>query len=230
MFAYAGASRREVEALYQALKNSSACDPTAKVALTDCDGWHKDGWGYVIRTANELFHYRTQRPLSEDTHTFPAFEGNILAIFHARLSSGPLGDAAFSHPFVGANQESIFYFAHNGGLKGPAKENPDKVDSEWAFEQIVAKNGMTPVLQELKDNTRSALNLLLLTITRKTRKASLEYLNFYTTFGDAEKDGYYRMYQATMPEGGKAVFSSTLRDHLDVTPQPVPYGEVEMLG
>ena len=235
MFGYVGSSEKELNALYTALKTASGCDPFLKDVYSGCDG-HPHGWGYVLRTPTQLYYYRTTVPVFTDDHTLPAFSGQAQAIFHSRLTTGGVtGDPAFSHPYVAATNHSIFYFAHNGGLKNAATVVPNKVDSEWALDQIVNEGDLATALPKLKENTQSALNLLLMTVNRERRAARIDYLNWYQGRGDKKKDGYYQMFKATMAEGGRAVFSSTLESILlkhiaKGSNTPVEYGELEALG
>lgn len=236
MFGYVGSSRKDLDALYSALKKASECDDCIKQMIPGHDGWHRHGWGYVIRTSDQLFHYRSVQSVDKDEHRLPAFKGEFQAIFHARLSTGGvLGDPAFSHPYVAATNESIFYFAHNGGLKNAALVVPNKIDSEWALDQIVREGDLGTALPKLKENTTSALNLLVMTINRQARRSAITYLNWYNGHGNQQRDGYYRMYKATMALGGQAVFSSTLepllkRHIVKGSNQPVIYGELQTLG
>jgi predicted glutamine amidotransferase len=138
-------------------------------------------------------------------------EGHIRAIFHGRYASKPeLAGPIFSHPFVATNDTQTTYFAHNGGLD-VAVLPERKVDSEWALEQIIAMGGIEPALPMLKDHTKSksALNLLILTIGRqKETPALLNYFHYFKP-EDPEKVKYYSMFEGTMP-GGRALVSSTL--------------------
>ena len=236
MFAYVGSSRKELDVLFSALKKASVCDACIKAMIPGHDGWHQHGWGYVIRTSDQLFHYRSTNAVDQDDHRLPVLKGEIHAIFHARLSTGGvLGDPAFSHPYVASTNQALFFLAHNGGLQNAAQIVPNKVDSEWALDQIVREGDLGTALPRLKENTSSALNLLLLTDNRETRKATITYLNWYHGHGDKQRDGYYRMYQAAMTNGGQAVFSSTmeplLRRHIvKGSNQPVAYGELQTLS
>lgn len=236
MFAYQGSSKKELNHLFNALKKASACDECIKLAFPGNAGHHEHGWGYVLRTSNQLYHYRTTGPIYEDNHRLPEFEGEIQIIAHARLATGGvLGDPMFSHPYAAYTDQATFYFAHNGGLKNAAQIVPNKVDSEWAFDQVLREGDLATALPKLKENTSSALNLLVMTINRAARKATLHYHNFYVKYGEKGADSYYRMYQATMAEGGKAVFSSTMEPLLlkHITKgsnAPVKYGELLTLG
>ena len=69
--------------------------------------------------------------------------------------------------------------------------------------------GIEPALPTLKDHTKSALNLLILTIGRKKETpASLNYFHYFKP-KEPGKVEYYRMFEGTMP-GGRALVSSTL--------------------
>jgi glutamine amidotransferase len=233
MFAYAGSSRNDLIALYDALRAASACDPSLKELYPGSGGSHRDGWGYVIRTPRQLFHYRTDRPIDESNdHRLPELDGEILAIFHARFTSGIKGDAIFSHPFVASTGAATFFLAHNGGLLPEVLlGSPHKVDSEWALDQIVAEGGLAPALDRLKAKTTTALNLFLMSIDRNRKKPAISYLNYYKGYGETKKDAYYRIFQANMSDGGRAVFSSTLRNHLTLVEgigdaRPVEYDRI----
>ncbi len=84
-----------------------------------------------------------------------------------------------------------------------------KVDSEWALEQAIALGGLEPALPKLKEHTKSALNLLILTIGRqKETPALLNYFHYFK-LKEPEKVRYYTLFEGTMP-GGRALVSSTL--------------------
>jgi predicted glutamine amidotransferase len=211
MFAYVGDSPDDLESLFTALKQASSCDPCLIAMRPEETGQHKHGWGYVLRASERLFHYRTHLPVYEDKHRLPETTGEIQAIFHVRLSSGPVvGDAIFSHPYMAVTDRTVIFFAHNGSMRADLSNIPNKVDSEWALDQIVKAGGVAQSLALLREHTKSALNLLTLAIDRDKRSAAISYINYYRDRGDAKKDGYYAMYKATMSSGGRAVFSSTL--------------------
>jgi predicted glutamine amidotransferase len=234
MFAYVGSSRHDVLALHAALREASACDPCLKNKFPGSDGHHGDGWGYVIRTPDRLFHYRTTLAIDEDPkHQLPEFDGRVAAIFHARFTAGLRGDPIFSHPYVGCTPDSTLFLAHNGGLNPPDLP-PGKVDSEWALDQIISHGSFASALPTLKSATKTALNVLLMSINRQ-KQFAVSYLNWYQGRGKKTDDDYYQMYEAVMPTGSQAVFSSTLKDHLSEETktggiQPVAYGEIVKLG
>jgi predicted glutamine amidotransferase len=210
MFGYAGKSEADVRELHLALKSACKFDPTLKGIVADCSS-HCHGWGYVIHAANGLFHYRTATSIYEDNAPLPRIEGEIRAIFHGRFASDPkLAGHIFSHPFVASSDREVVFLAHNGGVKAdnlPAR----KVDTEWALEQIIQAVGIEQALPKLKDHTGSALNLLILSIDRRSgTPATLRGLNYFTSHEQAKVD-YYQMYLGTMP-GGRAFVSSTIKN------------------
>jgi predicted glutamine amidotransferase len=208
MFGYSGMLESDVHELHAALKRACADDPTLSAVAPGCSA-HCHGWGYVIHADNGLFHYRTARSIYLDEIVLPKLEGRIRAIFHGRYASKPeLAGHIFSHPFVAADDTRTIYFAHNGGIE-VAGLPERKVDSEWALEQIVAMGGIEPALPLLKEHTKSALNLLVLTIGReKETPALLNYFHYFKP-REPEKVKYYNLFEGTMP-GGRALVSSTL--------------------
>jgi predicted glutamine amidotransferase len=208
MFGYCGTLESDVRELYSALGRACANDPSLAAVAPGCSA-HCHGWGYVIHADNGLFHYRTSRSIYEDDITLPRMEGQIRAIFHGRYASKPeLAGHIFAHPFVATDDHKVTFFAHNGGI-GVEGLPERKVDSEWALEQVVAMGGLEAALPKLKDHTRSALNLLVLTIDRKKNTpASLEYFHYFKP-KEPGKIEYYRMFEGAMA-GGRALISSTL--------------------
>jgi predicted glutamine amidotransferase len=208
MFGYSGTVESDVHELHAALKRACADDPTLSAVAPGCSA-HCHGWGYVIQADNGLFHYRTARSIYQDETALPKMEGHIHAIFHGRYASKPeLAGPIFSHPFVAADEIQTTYFAHNGGIEVPGLAER-KVDSEWALEQIITIGGIEPALPKLKEHTKSALNLLVLTIGRqKETPALLNYFHYFKP-KEPEKVKYYKMFEGTMP-GGRALVSSTL--------------------
>jgi len=208
MFGYCGTLETDVHALFAGLRSACANDPTLYAVAPNCSQ-HCHGWGYVIHADNGLFHYRTSRSIYEDDIVLPKLEGRIRAIFHGRYASNPdLAGHIFSHPFLATTPREIIYFAHNGGVS--ADRPLDRVvDSEWALEEITKAGSIASALPKLKDHTRSALNLLTLTISRDSgTPASLQYLHFFKP-KEPEKAAYYKLFLGSMP-GGRALVSSTL--------------------
>jgi predicted glutamine amidotransferase len=209
MFGYSGKSESDLHELYRGLTQACANDPSLQAVAPNCSA-HCHGWGYVIHADNGLFHYRTARSIYEDKIVLPKLEGQIRAIFHGRYASKPkLAGHIFSHPFLAADDARVTFFAHNGGV---AVDNlPErKVDSEWAMEQVIAAGNLAKALPTLKEYTRSALNLLVLTIDRqKGTPALLEYFHFFKP-KEPDKVKYYEMFEGTMP-GGRALVSSTMK-------------------
>jgi len=209
MFGYCGKREADVQELFDGLKKACAGDPTLSSVAPGCSR-HCHGWGYVIHADNGLFHYRTARSIYDDTIVLPKLEGNIRAIFHGRYASNEsLMGHIFSHPFMATDNHRTIFFAHNGGVTPNEINYPErKVDSEWAMEQIVGVKDMEPELRKVSQyNTKSALNLLILTIGREQgTPASLQYFHYFHEGKPAE---YYRMFEGEMP-GGRVLVSSTM--------------------
>jgi hypothetical protein len=233
MFGYCGESAADVQALYVSLKSACANDPTLAAVAPNCSQ-HCHGWGYVILAANGLFHYRTARPIYEDEVTLPPLQGPVRAIFHGRYASDPgLAGAIFSHPFMAANHTEVLFLAHNGGVSAePVRDRV--VDSEWLLEEITRAGGLVPALPRLKERTKSALNLLLLTIGRGPgTPAALQYFHYFKATEPA-KAGYYNMFTGALP-GGRVVMSSTLTLAAARAPgleqiQPAAFEALRILG
>jgi predicted glutamine amidotransferase len=210
MFGYAGKSQLDLHALYSGLKNACGNDPTLQAVAAGCSR-HCHGWGYVIHAGNGLFHYRSSRPIYDDSVVLPKLEGEIRAIFHGRYASNEkLAGHIFSHPFVTSTNDEVIYLAHNGGVSVPPDKSLERtVDSEWVLDKIARQGATDATLRELKESTRSALNLLILKVSRAVgTPAPLQYFHFFKP-KEEDKAGYYRMYLGSMAEG-RALVSSTL--------------------
>ena len=188
--------------LHAALKRACADDPTLSAVAPGCSA-HCHGWGYVIHADNGLFHHRTARSIYQDKTALPKLEGRIRAIFHGRYASKPeLAGHIFSHPFVAADDTRTIYFAHNGGIEVPGLPER-KVDSEWALEQIIALGGIEPALPLLKEHTKSALNLLVLTIGRqKETPALLNYFHYFRFRRNPKRPNTTKCSRAPCPADG----------------------------
>jgi predicted glutamine amidotransferase len=210
MFGYVGKSEKDLHALYSGLKAACGNDPTLQAVAPGCSR-HCHGWGYVIHAENGLFHYRTSRPVYDDPVVLPKLEGGIRAIFHGRYASNEkLTGHIFSHPFVTSTNEEVIFLAHNGGVSVPPDRASERtVDSEWVLDEITRKGATNQTFEKLKENTRSALNLLILRVSRAVgTPASLEYFHYFKPKEPGKVD-YYTMYAGSMSEG-RAVVSSTL--------------------
>lgn len=208
MFGYSGTREADVHELHAALQRACADDPSLSAIAPGCSA-HCHGWGYVIHAANGLFHYRTGCSIYEDEIVLPRLKGPIRAVFHGRYASKPeLAGPIFAHPFMASDDTQTIYFAHNGGVQVPGLPER-KVDSEWALEQVIARGSLEPALPVLKEHTLSALNLLVLTVSRQPgTPAALNYFHYFKP-KEPGKVKYYSMFEGMMP-GGRALVSSTL--------------------
>jgi glutamine amidotransferase len=211
MFGYAGKSESDVRELHCALQRACENDPTLPGIAAGCSR-HCHGWGYVIHAANGLFHYRTAKSIYEDDTPLPSLEGEIRAIFHGRFASDPaLAGPIFSHPFAASTDQAFLFLAHNGAVT-PDHLPERKVDSEWVLDQIIQAGGLEQAVPKLKEHTKSALNLLVLSIDRSGgTPAALRGLNFYVKSKEQASIDYYQMYLGAMP-GGRVFVSSTIRN------------------
>jgi len=209
---YVGESEEDLQQLFGAFRKGSSCDPFLQRAGIPFE-CHKDGWGYAMIDSTGVHHYRTARAVYQDDAGLPRLQGKIFAILHSRLGSDQtLNGHICAHPFAGATDDAVLFFAHNGGVD--FKDLPARmVDSEWAFRQILKAGSVEGALPKLMEQTKdgSALNLLILSLPRDNKKSpALHYLNYYKTKEEG-RVAYYQMYSGDMP-GGRAVFSSTLKD------------------
>lgn len=210
MFAYVGSSQDDLRRLYSALVEAASYDRNLSWLPDKEDRRHSDGWGSVVLSNGRIQHYRTHVPIFEDKgYGLPEIQGKTYAIFHARKANKgrPVDSPVFSHPFVDESGSRTTFLAHNGALKGPIPK--DRVDSELALTEIVESDGVTEAFGSLKGRTKTALNLLVLTIDRPSRTPKLEYLNYWADAVSRERREYYRLYAKRM-RGGTAVFSSSL--------------------
>lgn len=212
MFAYSGTSKNELERLYAALKKAAAHDGIAE-RLNAGFSEHGDGWGYAIADeSNSLHHYRSSMPIYKDEHVLPKLNGSFSAIFHARKATDPSTiRAAFSHPFLESNANELLFFAHNGYINREALMEEVgfggmTTDSEMAA-KLFAREGQG-CIKILEKNTESALNLLIMSVDRRTGKAEIRYNNYYVKKDMAK---FYELYSVDLPEG-RAVYSSTLSE------------------
>ncbi|WP_236752112.1 class II glutamine amidotransferase [Acidianus sp. HS-5] len=206
MFAYVGDSGEELTKLYETLKESAKNDVIAsKFGLNPV---HGDGWGYVIYDGERIYLYKSKNPIFVESLVLPSIEGRFYAIFHARQATDKSTvSSRFSHPFYADNEDYFYFFAHNGSVD---KEKLAKdlnfqgttIDSELALKFLI-KNGLEKGIELLmREYTKSALNVLILRVSRSDGSAELYYVNYYTR---KDRSEYYKLYKSE-----NAVFSSTL--------------------
>lgn len=206
MFAYVGYSIRDLQKLFQALKESAKDDIVA--SKYKINNVHGDGWGYVIYDEKHLYYYRTEKPIFGDSLPPLDISGKFYAIFHARQATDKSTvSARFSHPFMESNNKYFYFLAHNGSL------DVDELKKKLGFEGFTTDSelatkyfSLTENNEYLKQVTESALNLLILRIRREDGSAELFYENYYVK----DRPEYYDLY-IWDGEKGIAVVSSTLK-------------------
>src|SRR6478735_4810564 len=150
MIASVGSTYTELAEIFRAFQDGSGCDPFVTKALGEKYTCHPNGWGYVLYDGHNLHHYRSNLPVWHEPAPLPNLQGKrIYAIFHSRLASDPNLDLpTCSHPFVGATDQEIIFFAHNGGIQEDVPL-PNVVDSEWALAQIVKAGSVESAMPKL---------------------------------------------------------------------------------
>lgn len=224
MFAYVGYSLDELKQLFEALKSSAKRDVIAeKVGVTPV---HGDGWGYVIYDKKHLYFYKTEVPIYEDEFPNVTVNGKFYAIFHARQATDKKTvNSRFSHPFMEAGERYYYFFAHNGYV------DDEKLREKLGFKglttdtELAAKYyAITEDNEYLKQVTKSALNILVLKISRESGDAELLYENYYIK----PRPEYYDLY-IWNGNNGTAVISSTLRYYGISEVREVEKGKLLML-
>ncbi len=205
MFAYIGSSYNDLNLLYNALKNAASNDIIGKkIGIDD----HRDGYGYVIYD-DEIHYYRSFKPVYSSNLTFNSINNKFYALFHARKGSDRHMGVMYSHPFMESNDESLIFMIHNGLFDAEALSNILNIHGEYSDTELglkyIAKNGIESV-NDLKEYTKSTMNLIILKIDKKTMNAEIYYINY---FKNERYKEYSKMFLARM-NGGIAIISSTL--------------------
>jgi hypothetical protein len=236
MIAFVGAGSTDLRGIFAAFREGSKSDPYVTTALGQEYTCHPHGWGLALYDGIDFHHVRSSLPVWEANTALPRMKGKrICAIFHSRLASNPaLNSPICSHPFIAYTNKDVLLLAHNGGVEVEDPSTTRMVDSEWALSVIANAGGLEDALPQLRKQTRpnSALNLLLLTISRDGgMPATIHCLNYFKT-AQPERADYYRMYTGDFA-GGKVVLSSTFKD-LGIggltNIEPAPFDQLFCLG
>ena len=220
MFAYVGESREDLEMLVGSLR-ASARNDTVAARVPFKLSCHPDGWGYVVSSEAGLAYYRSDRPIYEGQPVVPETDGRIHAIFHARKAlDGTPVQKRFSHPFMEQTQSDLVFLAHNGSVdKGRLERelgfSGSAVDSELALRFALKTRSLEEGTKELEGYTEmnGGLNLLILRVDKNGVDTELFVKQFYRReVGKPDMTDFYQLYYQDLP-GGRAVFSSTLRDY-----------------
>lgn len=229
MFAYYGSSSSKIEKLFNCLKKSAEKD----VYFGNTS--HPDGWGFVILTKDKIFHYRSANSIFTENLPIKLDDEETIAIFHARQATDKrLVGSQFSHPYSEANENGLFFFAHNGSvdkekLSQELLINSDMVvDSELALKFLLRYSNIYNGMNDLKDYTKSSLNSFIIRVSRE-KEAELFYLNYVRNRSEKASSNYYDLYIDT--KDGISVFSSTLSYYCnDLGQNKVKYGELTPIG
>jgi glutamine amidotransferase len=229
MFAYYGQSSSKIERLFECLKKSAEKDVYFN------NNSHPDGWGLVVLTKDKIFHYRSGNPIFTENMPLKLNDEEMIAIFHARQATDKtLVGSQFSHPYVETNENGVLFFAHNGSVDKESLSqelliNADMmVDSELALKFLLRYSNLYNGINDLKNYTKSALNLFLIQIHRE-KEAELFYLNYVKTRSQKVSSNYYDLY--VDKKDGVSVFSSTLSYYCNELGQDkAKYGELTSIG
>jgi len=109
----------EMREFVDALVKSSEND-VYKVAFGKSP-YHKDGWGFVWISKDDLEHYKTSKPIFEDTKGVRKFleslDGFGVLLAHTRAASQGTVNLFNAQPLVYSSPEGFnFWFYHNGDL------------------------------------------------------------------------------------------------------------------
>ncbi|MGC9071077.1 MAG: class II glutamine amidotransferase [Acidilobus sp.] len=185
---------------------------------------HGDGWGLAVLTEDGLIIYRSGRPIYEERpDVLSLLRGKrTLVIIHARLASekskvGP----QYSHPYLATSMDGslTYILAHNGSVRKrplvddedllpPGLTSDEYVDSEL-IALYLAKWGLSgESLSRLQKYVTpgSAVNLLVIEISRSRRIAALQAYSHWDAAANGE---YYRLYKVEAG-GTRAIVSSTV--------------------
>jgi predicted glutamine amidotransferase len=208
MIATVGCTSDELQMLFQAFATGSRCDPTLPDHIKRSTGQtcHGQGWGYALYDGKDLRHFRSSRPVWQETFSLPPTNGTkVQMVLHSRLASNAaLNLPIHSHPYMCVTDQEVLFLAHNGGVQEDAAR-PNVVDSEWVLSEI-ARRGIEAALADLKRRTKanSALNIVILKIPRDNRETpAILCLNSYKG-----EESYYGMFTATLGNG-RVFMSST---------------------
>ncbi|WP_338598524.1 class II glutamine amidotransferase [Sulfolobus tengchongensis] len=207
MLAYYGKNKDYLRKMANCLVKASLNDPLINES-------HSDGWGIVAYNNNKIIYYRSSNPIFQDINTLNdvinSLDGELKVIIHARKASEKvLVSSFYSHPYLETTSTHLFFLAHNGSvdkyrLGETLGLDPSlMVDSEL-IARYIAIHGLKEV-DRLREFTKSALNLLILEIDRKSKSSQIYFHNYYRKDIIVENEEYYKLYH-----NKGAVYSSSL--------------------
>ena len=212
LLGFAGDDKETFDTLFDCLKEAARNDP-----LNPKDPVHGDGWGYVVVNEEGIEHYRSVRPIFEDSRR-PQIKGYSLAVVHARQTSFPeLVSARHSHPFHYLSELGDFFFAHNGsvdrdrlaGLLG-VKDPQKYVDSELAG-LLISRLGVEEGYRSLRAHMRTSLDSFVLHVSPDKEARLYTYGDFDLERVKSKglREDYYQLF-VVRGAGFEAVVSSSL--------------------
>jgi len=208
-----------------------------------CEG-HGDGWGYVLvgvlESGEEVVdHYRSTRPVYEDTHALSRLKESaeglafgVLVAHSRRMAEGSVR-IGNTHPLYYAWRGFDMWIAHNGVVDADAiakdlgvPRAEDATDTYYLGEFIyrsVGSLGLDDIVRKVRrasKYTRTAMNTLMLFYTRgRAVLVVTSYLN-PDKLGDPKVVEYYKLY-LLRSSSASAAFSSSLLKRFDVLSEEV---------
>ncbi len=221
-----GSDRDEARSLLDALAKASECDPIlSKLRGEECSK-HDDGWGYALIGLKDgrkfSRYYRSTSPIFEDIELEELKEtlnhlDTFSLIAHSRKMSKGEVSVFNTHPFHYSHRGFDLWFAHNGTVNDMelaaemGLSYSEGISDSFYLGNYVYERGIPGAFNHAKRFVKegSAMNTVLLADRPLISVATAYYLA-----EDEVRIDYYRLF---MSDGeNKAVFSSSIRDYIDL--------------
>ena len=129
---FASGPGERVRELFEALVRSAEKDPYR--AERGGKRQHRDGWGYVLLKDGSVYHYRSTKPIFEDSERFDLMErlgDEVVLMAHARAASQGSVNLLNTQPFQFSSCNGFsFWFMHNGDLNKEELLRAGNLDAE----------------------------------------------------------------------------------------------------
>lgn len=195
---FAAGEGREIAPLLDAIVKASEHDPYK--AKRGRGNQHKDGWGYVMVKGKSVEHYRSLRPIFEDTQAVEALRSKLtgftVLMVHTRAASQGVKSLFNVQPFAFSTRRGFaFWLLHNGDLDKERvmelgeldKRDLENASDTYAFATYLCRRLPSPELEDVLEHYK----------TIKTTMKSL--FNTITLFHDS-RDSLSAFITASMSE------------------------------
>jgi len=190
---FAAGDGRDVAPLLDALVKASENDPYKEKRGKERQ--HRDGWGYVLLKDGSVRHYRSMKPVFEDTEAVESLrdelKGFVTLMVHARAASQGVKSLFNVQPFAFSSRHGFtFWLIHNGdldksriiGLADLDEKELENASDTYAFATYLCRKLQNPSLSNLlvhyrtiEETTKSLFN----TVTLFHRSAG-DFMAFIT--------------------------------------------------